>query len=120
MRRIFAVLAAAAVAAAGAVVLGEYAFGGVAVVLAGLLLGLFVAEAAGTVAREPSRALAAAVGAITALGLVWAAWIGSGHRLGAIGGGGWVAATIGGMAATLRVIWWRTPGRSSDATAPAD
>ena len=120
MRRIFAVLAAAAVAAAGAVVLGEYAFGGVAVLFAALLLGLFVAEAAGAVAREPSRGLAAVVGVVTALGLVWAAWIGSGHRLGAIGGSGWAAITVGGAAATLRALRWQTPQRSSDAPAPTD
>ena len=120
MRRIFAVLAAAAVAAAGAVVLGEYAFGGVAVVFAALLLGLFVAEAAGAVAREPSRGLAAVVGVVTALGLVWAAWIGSGHRLGAVGGSGWVAVTLGASAATLRALRWRTRERSSGAPARTD
>ena len=120
MRRIVAGAAAAAVAATGAVVLGEYAFGGLAVVLAGVLLGLFAAGAALAVAREGDGALAAAVGAVTALGLVWAAWIGSGHRLGTVGVGGWLSVTLGGVAATLRTLRWRTPGRTRRAPAPAD
>ena len=120
MRRIFAGAAAAAVAATGAVILGEYAFNGVTVVIAGVLLGLFVAEAALAVARERNRVLAAAVGAATVGGLVWAAWIGSGHRLGAVGVGGWVAVTSGGLTATLRALWWKAPDRTPRAPAPAE
>ena len=120
MRRFLAGAAAAAVAAAGALVLGEYAFDGVAVVLSGALLGLFVAEAALAVGRERSPALAVVVGALAGLGLVWAGWISTGHRLGNIRGAGWVAITLGALVATLRTLPWRTPARNRRSSAPAE
>ncbi|MDP8936615.1 MAG: hypothetical protein M3O23_02595 [Actinomycetota bacterium] len=120
MRRLLAGAAAAAVAAAGALVLGEYAFDGVAVVLAAALLGLFVAEAALAVARERNRPLALAVGAVTAIGLLWAGWIATGHRLGTVRGAGWAAVALGAVTATLRALPWRTPDRSRPTSAPAE
>jgi len=118
MRPILAAAAAAAVAAAGALVLGEYAFDGVAVVLSGALLGLFVGEAAVAVARERSRSLALAAGAIAALGLLWTAWISTGHRVGTVRAPGWLAIALGAATATLRALPWRTRGRSPRSSGP--
>lgn len=121
MRRFLAgAAAAAAVAAVGALVLGEYAFDGVAVVLSGALLGLFVAEAALAVGRDRSPPLAAAAGALAGLGLVWAAWISTGHRLGSVPGAGWLAITSGALVATLRTLRWRTQDDSRRPSAPAE
>ncbi len=118
MRSILAAAAAAAVAAFGALILGEYAFHGVAVVLSGALLGLFVAEAAVAVAGDRHRPLALTVGALTALGLVWAAWISTGHRLGSVRAGGWAAITAGALVATLRALPRRRPVRTPPVPSP--
>lgn len=120
MRRILGLVAGAAVAAAGAVVLGEYAFAGPAVVGAGALLGLFVAEAALTVAGTGGRPFAAGLGGLTVAGLLWAAWIATGHRLGEVPASGWLAVAVGGAAAFLRTLWWRTPAHTRPEPTPAD
>lgn len=126
MRSVLGVVAGVAVAGVGALVLGEYAFRGLAVVGSGALLGLFVAEAALAVAvasgagRLPAGALAAVLAGVTAAGLTWAAWISTGHRLGAVGASGWLAVTLGAVAAALRTRWWRTPDRSRPEPAPPD
>jgi hypothetical protein len=117
MRRILGLTAAAVVAALGALVLGEYAFDGVAVVFSGALLGLFVAEAAAA-AGERSRPLAVASGALTALGLVWAGWISTGHRLGAVPGLGWAAVAVGALVAALTGLQRRTPARTGRPSPP--
>lgn len=118
MRRYVAGVAAAAVAAIGALVLGEYAFDGVAVVLSGALLGLFVAEAAVAVAGARSRPLALLAGGLTALALLWAGWIATGHRVGSVSGAGWAAITLGASAATIRALRWRTPDRTRPSSPP--
>jgi hypothetical protein len=120
VRPVVAVVVGAAVAGLGGVVLGEYAFAGVAVVASGVLLGLFVAEAALAVARSSSRLLALALAGLTAGGLGWAAWVSTGHRLGNVGVAGWLAVTLGAVAAALRTVTWRTPARSRPEPAPAD
>ena len=120
MRRILAVVAGAAVAAFGALVLGEYAFAGVAVVGSGALLGLFVAEVALSVAGARSPGLALTLAVVTAAGLAWAGWISTGHRLGTVGTSGWLAIAVGAAAAALRTQWWRTPDRSRRQPTPAD
>ena len=101
-------------------ILGEYAFAGVAVMGAGVVLGLFVAEVALSVARTPGRGMAVAVALLTAAGLVWAAWIATGERLGTVPASGWLAVAGGAAAAALRTLWWRTPGRNRTEPAPAD
>ena len=120
MRPILAVVVGAAVAWLGGLVLGEYAFTGAAVVGSGVLLGLFVAGAALAVARSPSRILALALAGLTAAGLVWAAWVSTGHRLGNVSVVGWIAVTLGAVAAALRTLTWRTPARSRPEPTPAD
>ena len=107
MRLIVSLVAGAAVAALGAAVLGEYAFDGLAVVGSGVVLGLFVARAVVTVAKGGSRTGAAAAGVLTATGLLWAAWISTGHRLGTVGWEGWTAVVVGAAVSAFRA---RPPG----------
>ena len=95
-------LAGAAVAVVAGAVLGEYAFDGWAVMGAGVLVGLFVAEAMVAVARAGSRILAAFAAALTAGSLVWAAWTSTGHRLGTVGWKGWTAVALGAAAGAIR------------------
>lgn len=121
MRPILALLAGAAVAALGAAVLGEYSFGGPAVIGSGLLLGLFVAEAVLAVRGDGRNDVVGAVAGalLTALGLTWAAWISTGHRLGTLRWDGWLAVALGAVTAAFRL----RPGagwRSRPAPAPTD
>lgn len=109
MRLILSLLAGAAVAVLGAAILGEYAFDGLAVMGAGVVLGLFVAEATVTVARGGSRLGAAVSAAVTAAGLVWAGWIATGNRLGTVGWEGWAAVALGAAVAAFRA---RPPARA--------
>jgi hypothetical protein len=96
------VVAAAAVAGLGAVILGEYPFTGLVVLGEGVLLGLFVAEAVVGAGRRRGVAPAAAAALLTAAGLVWTAWISENHDLGRVAMEGWAAVALGAAAAGLR------------------
>ncbi len=85
-----------------ALMIGEYAFDGWAVIGAGLVLGLFVSEATTTVARGRSALLAAAGAVFTVGGLLGAAWISTDRRLSLVGWKGWVAVAVGAAAAAFR------------------
>ncbi|MGH9190784.1 MAG: hypothetical protein ACRD0Q_12295 [Acidimicrobiales bacterium] len=111
-----AMAAAAGVAALGGLLLGEYAFDGLAVIGAGVVLGLFVSEAAVAVAKHRTMTLAAACSLFTVLGLLMAAWISTGHRLGAVGLEGFLALVAGAAAAGLRA----RPLRGTAPRTPAD
>ena len=87
---------------AAAVLLGEYAFDGLAVVGAGVILGLFVSEATVSVARRGSVLLAGAGAVFTAAGLLGAAWIATDRRLSNIDLEGWLAVALGAAAAAIR------------------
>jgi hypothetical protein len=97
-------------------VLGEYAFDGLAVIGAGLVLGLFVSEAAVAVAKDRPVFLTAACSVVTVLGLLMAAWISTGHRLGTVEIHGWVAFVVGAVAAGVRA----RPLRGTAPRTPAD
>ena len=71
MRPILSLVAGVAVAVAGAAVLGEYGFDGLAVIGSAIVLGLFVAEAVVSVARTGSRAGAVGAAMATAAGMTW-------------------------------------------------
>lgn len=107
-RQLVAVAVAAAVAAAGALILGEYDFSGATPYLAGLLFGLVVAEAALTVARGGTRPMAVAAALETAGGLLWAAWIFSGRGVAPFPASGFAAAAIG---AVVTLVWVAMPSR---------
>ena len=119
MRRpVPAVLVALAVAALGAVILGEYELSGGRPILAGLLFGITVAEVLATLAKgwaaEPELWAAAAL--ITEAGLVWATWISTGHELDLAATTAWVGIGVGILAAPF---WLRSAGRRGTGGAAA-
>ena len=85
MRFTLSLVAGAAVAFVAAVLLGEYAFSGLPVIGAGVVLGLFVSEATTSVARRRSIFLAVAGAVFTVAGLLGAAWISTDQRLSMVG-----------------------------------
>ena len=103
--------AGALVAAAAALLLGEYPFEGLLVLGSGMLVGLIVAETVVSVGDWRGRLPAGACAALAVAGLVWAGWIAEGHDLGRIAPEGWLAVALGAAAAGLRA-WW--PGASAD------
>ena len=110
-----AVLAALAVAALGAVILGEYELAGARPILAGLLFGITVAEVLATIARPAASdpELWAASALITEGGLVWATWISTGRALELAAGTAWLGIAVGIVAAPL---WLRSAGRRGAST----
>ena len=112
MRLILAWVAAAGIGAVGALILGEYTYSGVAVLLSGLFLGLFVAEGAVAVARHRSVTLGTGCALLAAAAMTWGGWISSGHRLSFLPGEGWAAVVVAGAAAGLRA-WWSRPAADS-------
>ncbi len=102
MRCFLGALAAAAVAALGAVILGEYALDGLAGVAAGALLGLFAAEAALAAAGRRAPVLTVAAGATAAAGMTWALWISSSRDLAVVGALGWLGVAAAAVTAAVR------------------
>jgi hypothetical protein len=113
VRQAGAVVVGVGVAVVGALILGEYELGVVSGIVAGLLLGFALAEAALMTAgaRALGGPLAALLGAAAFGSLVWAGWIDVHHRDEAIPAGAW----LGGVAAAAVVVL-RT-GRGSARTA---
>jgi hypothetical protein len=117
MRRpLLSVLVGAALAAVGAVILGEYPLVGSTPLVAGLLFGIAVAEAIATVGRTSDGHLRAAAALLTEAGLVWATWISTGHRLRDASSTAWAGVIVGSVAAPL---WLRSVGRRGARTPPA-
>jgi hypothetical protein len=111
VRSALAVLAALAVTVAGAAILGEYQFNGLTGAVAGLIYGIFVAEAAVAVARRGSGWLAVVCAVLAVGGLGWAirASIGPRDSLPAnIPGYGWAALVLAAGGAAFRA---RSSGR---------
>ncbi len=79
MRQVLAIVAAAVLAAGGAVVIGEYDLEGVTVILGFPLYGVAVTELAVAVAKRLALPTLVATAAIVAAGLTWALWISFGH-----------------------------------------
>lgn len=102
VRLTLALLAAAAVAALEALILGEYPFEGLTVLAAAVVFGLFVAEAARGIARRADPVLGSACAVLTATAMVWSAWIATGHDLSFLGPAGWAAIPIAAAVAGLR------------------
>jgi hypothetical protein len=103
-----AVLVALAVAALGAVVLGEYDLSGTTPLVAGALFGIAVAEVVVTMAQSSDGYLQAAAALVAEAGLVWATWISSGHQLDLAAPTAWVGIALGSVLAPL---WLRSVGR---------
>ena len=116
MRRMLGAGTGAVTAAFGALILGEYPFSGVVVLLAAALVGLAVAEVVVVVGRWRGAAPAGVAAVVTGAGLVWAAWISETRDLGRLPLEGWLAVALGMAVAGLR--GWR-PGSTRDSpTAP--
>ena len=112
MRRpVVAVVLSAALAALGAVVLGEYALGGATALVAGALFGVAVAETAASVERVPDRYLEGAVALLAEAGLVWATWISTAHRPSEASPSAWVGVALG---AVVAAGWLRGAGRRAN------
>lgn len=104
-------LCGAAVAALGALILGEYEFQGTLPFVAGPLFGLVVGEVVVGVGRARWLWLALLTGLLAAGGIAWAGWIDSSEGIEPVKGLVWVAAGLAMVAAALRVAGLRRPGR---------
>ena len=102
MRRTLAVLAGIAVSAFGALVLGEYQFTWTLGPVAGVLFGLFVAEAVVSISRERGAGWAVVVAVLAAGGLAWAGWISVRHTGHGLPAAGWMAVALGAVVAAVR------------------
>jgi hypothetical protein len=102
MRRAVALLAGAAVAVIGALILGEYQFTFGMSVVTGVLFGLFEAEAVVGIARERSAVVAAAGALFSAAGLAWAAWISVRHSGRGFPAMAWLAMALAAGAVVVR------------------
>ena len=113
VRAVLAVVAGAAVALFGGLVLGEYEFTGAVPFLAGPLFGLVVGEVVLT-AGGPVRTLAMAFAtALVAFGgIVLAGWIDSSQGIEPVKRLVWVAAWLAGVVALLRVAGLRGTPRT--------
>lgn len=100
----------AAVAAGGALILGEYDLRGTTPIVAGLLFGLILGEVVTAVGRRRDLLAAATAAAVGGLGMLWAAWRSTGpdETWSLVPGEAWAGVVLGAVAAGL---WVRTPGR---------
>lgn len=101
-RKVLGVVAAAAVAALGALILGEYEFTGSLPWIAGPLFGLVVGEVVVAVARARDVVLAGAAALLGGAGIVWAGWIDSSHGVEPVRSLVWVAAGLAAVVGYLR------------------
>lgn len=108
----------AAVAALGALILGEYEFTGLLPYVAGALFGLVIGEVVVGVGRDRSWAMAIVAGALAAGGIAWAGWIDSSEGIEPVKGLVWVAAALAAVVAAARTASWRrsAPTREPDVT----
>lgn len=113
LRGLLAVFCGATVAALGALILGEYEFTGTLPYVAGLLLGLIIAEVMLAVGQRRSTPLAAAATALAFAGISWAGWIDSSEGVEPVKGAVWVAATLAAATALLRTVRRRRPTTSA-------
>ena len=101
-------LCGAAVAAFGALILGEYEFTGTLPFLAGPLFGLVIGEVVVGVGRRRGVVVGGIAASLAFGGIAWAGWIDSTQGLEPVKGLVWVSAGLAAAAALLR-----TAGRPS-------
>lgn len=102
MKRTLPVLAGAAVAAFGALIVGEYEFRGIIPILAGLVLGLLVSEAVALGGQWRGWVPAGLAGLLAAGGIVWGGWIDSGQGLEPYPLLAWLGAAVAALTAVVR------------------
>lgn len=103
LRTALGLLVAAAVAALGALILGEYEFTGALPYVAGPLFGLVIGEVVVGVGRSRAVVVALVAAALSAAGIAWAGWIDSTEGLEPVKAAVWVAAALAAVVALLRV-----------------
>lgn len=102
---------AAAAAALGALILGEYEFSGSLPFVAGPLFGLVLGEIVVGVGRVRTVPVASVTAALAFGGIAWAGWIDSSEGVEPVKGLVWVAAVLAAVAAALRTAGLRRPVR---------
>ena len=119
MRQVFAVAAGAALAALGAVVLGEYDLRGTTAIVGFPLYAVAVTELALTVAKRLAPLTLAALTAVVAVGLTWALWISFGHFRNDVVPP-WSSWAMVGVAAGAALAWgWSGRRRGSAGAGPS-
>lgn len=103
VRTVGGVVCGALVAAAGAVILGEYEFSGALPFVAGLLFGYVVAEVVASVGKVRTWLAAVVTAALSFGGIVWAGWIDSSEGLEPMKALVWVSAALAAAVALVRV-----------------
>ena len=111
-RALLGLAVAAAVAALGALILGEYEFTGTLPWIAGVLFGLVIGEVVVSVGRSRHVAVAAGAAALSFAGVAWAGWIDSTHGVEPVKSLVWVAALLAAAASFLRISGLRPHGRT--------
>ncbi|MEO6317738.1 MAG: hypothetical protein ABIP36_03040 [Acidimicrobiales bacterium] len=97
-----AVICAAAAAALGALILGEYELTGTLPYAAGPLFGLAIAEVVVGIGRTRAVTMGIGSGALASGGIAWAGWIDSSQGLEPVRGTVWMAAGLAAVTALLR------------------
>lgn len=104
LRAVLGVLCAAAVAALGALILGEYEFTGSLPFLAGPLFGLVIGEVVVGVGRLRSLLVALVAAALAFGGIAWAGWIDSSEGVEPVKRLVWVSAALAALVAAVRTV----------------
>ena len=106
-RPLLGLVCAAAAAALGALMLGEYEFTGSLPYVAGPLFGVVIGEIVVGVGRSRAVVVGLAAAVLAFAGLAWAGWIDSTQGVEPVKGLVWVAASLGAMTALLRTTGLR-------------
>lgn len=106
LRAVLGLVCGAAVAALGALILGEYEFTGALPLVAGPLFGLVVGEVVVGVGRARALAVAILAGGIAFGGVAWAGWIDSSEGIEPVKGMVWVSAALALVVALVRTLPW--------------
>lgn len=103
VRLALAVLAAAAGAALGALIMGEYELAPTTAIFAALAFGFAIGEVIATISRAHGLREAAMAAVITGAGLAWGGWISSGRGLVPLTAAAKFAPVVGAVVAVLTV-----------------
>ena len=109
---------AAMVAALAALILGEYEFGSLVAVVAGVGVGLVIGEVFNSLGRWRGPLPATLAALLSGGSVAWGAWIDSGQGLEPYPPMAWLAVTLGVVTGAARVApRWRKERESTEADA---
>src|SRR4051812_5788223 len=106
MRQLAAVAVGVAAAGAGALIAGEYAFTGVVPYIAGILMGLAIAEIVVAIARRATLVLGSVCALLAAASVAYAIWDDAGYGIRPIAGTAWAGVAVAFVTSGLRGGWW--------------